>query len=352
MDQHGTKVAPDNYPVFVSLGMTILDELRFSHQNTVFDVPGGSGFFAVFGARLFKPPPNAGEVGCVVAAGCDLPKTLLSLLESWQLNLLLLNDDDKPCTRGLLEYLDDGFSGTRFSYTTPPLRPLTLQLGASSLLYARSFHFLAVPDDLEDQVSTLLRLREEQGITERPMIVWEPAPMGCDSINLTRHLETCARVDVFSPNHIELHRLFEGKGQTDIEFSPSTIEAQARHFLNTGIGPNQNGLAVIRSGYHGALIVSHSNHAEWLPAYYGQGSDKVVDATGAGNAFLGAFAVALQETKDPREAALRGAVAASYAIEQFGPPMLSASASPSGELWNGSDVLSRLQDLRTRGSEL
>ncbi|KAI1304827.1 Ribokinase-like protein [Xylaria venustula] len=344
MAQHGAKSSP----VFVSLGMTILDELRFSHQKTVFDVPGGSGFFAVFGARLFKPHPHASDVGCVVAAGCDLPKTLLSLLESWQLNLLLLSDADTPCTRGLLEYLDDGFGGTRFSYTTPPLRPLTDQLGASSLLHAKSFHFLALPDDLENQATTLLRLREEQGITERPMIVWEPAPMGCDSVNLSRHLELCALVDVFSPNHIELHRLFEGKGETDIDFSPSSIEAQARHFVTAGIGPNGNGVAVIRSGYHGVLIASKDKPAEWLPAYYGQGSDKVVDATGAGNAFLGAFAVAFQETNDPREAAFRGSVAASYAIEQFGPPTLTASTSESGELWNGSDVLSRLEDLKTR----
>ncbi|KAI0802150.1 Ribokinase-like protein [Xylaria sp. FL0064] len=322
---------PGRHPVFVSLGMTILDELRFSHQKTVFDVPGGAGFFAVFGARLFKPPPEAGE--------------------SWQLNWLLLNDDSKPCTRGLLEYLDNGFGGTRFSYTTPPLRPSTLQLAASSLLAARSFHFLALPDDLENQVSTLLRLRQEQGITERPMIVWEPAPMGCDSVNLTRHFEVCRLVDVFSPNHIELHRLFQGKGETDVEFSPSTIEAQAKDFLNDGIGPNKNGVAVIRSGYHGALVLSNNTPAEWLPAYYRQGSEKVVDATGAGNSFLGAFAVAFQETNDPREAALRGAVAASYAIEQFGPPTLTASTSPSGEFWNGSDARFRLEELRSRSLE-
>ncbi|KAI3335987.1 Ribokinase-like protein [Ustulina deusta] len=351
MDRHGTKASAGNRPVFVSMGMTILDELRFSHQNTVFDVPGGSGLFAVLGARLFKPNPRAADVGCVVAAGCDLPKTLLSLLESWQLTLLVLTDPDKPCTRGLLEYLDDGFGGTKFTYVTPPLRPLTIQLGASNLLYAKSFHFLALPEDLANQVSTLLRLREEQGITERPTIIWEPAPMGCDSVNLEHHLKTCALVDVFSPNHIELHRLFEGKSKTEIELSPSRVESQAIHFLKAGIGPNGNGLAVIRSGYHGVLIVSNSQQLEWLPAYYGKDSGKVVDATGAGNSFLGAFAVALEETNDPREAGLRGSVAASYAIEQFGPPTRTASTSQSGELWNGSDVLSRLQDLKTGSSK-
>lgn len=52
MDRHGTKASAGNRPVFVSMGMTILDELRFSHQNTVFDVPGGSG---LFGTSAFSP---------------------------------------------------------------------------------------------------------------------------------------------------------------------------------------------------------------------------------------------------------------------------------------------------------
>ncbi|KAI0530225.1 Ribokinase-like protein [Xylaria digitata] len=350
MDQRTINVPSENRPVFVSLGMTILDEIRFSHQKTVYDMPGGSGLFAVLGARLFKPNSQATDVGCIVAAGCDLPKPLLSLLESWQLTLLVLHDADKPCTQGLLEYLDDGFGGTTFSYTTPPLRPSTIQLGDSSLLYAKSFHFLALPEDLETQVSTLLRLRKEHGIMERPLIVWEPAPMGCDSANLTRHLEACALVDVFSPNHIELDHLVKGKRGVEVEFSPSTIEAQARPFIDAGIGPSQEGLAVIRSGYNGALTLSNNSKAEWLPAYYGKGSDKVVDATGAGNAFLGAFSVALLETSDPKEACLRGAVAASYAIEQFGPPKLTASTLTEREFWNGSDVLVRLQDLKERAS--
>ncbi|KAI0521269.1 Ribokinase-like protein [Xylaria bambusicola] len=350
MDQNGANAAPERYPVFVSMGMTILDELRFSHQRTAYDVPGGSGLFAVLGARLFKPSPHAADVGCVLAAGCDLPGPLLSLLKSWQLTLLVLTDPEKPCTRGLLEYLDDGFGGTRFSYTTSPLRPETIQLDASILLYSKSFHFLALPHDLENQVKTLLRLRAEHGITERPMIVWEPAPMGCDSINLESHIKASALVDVLSPNHIELHRLFNGKSEKDIEFSQSSVEMQASRFVEAGIGPDRQGVLVVRAGYHGAMVLSSGKQPEWLPAYYGKDVEEVVDATGAGNAFLGAFAVAFQETKDAREACLRGAVAASYAIEQHGPPTLTAPTSESGELWNESDVLSRLDELKARSS--
>lgn len=245
----------------------------------------------------------------------------------------------------------DAGTGNTFTYVTPPLRPSTTHLAASSLLFAASFHFLAVPEDLENQVSTLLRLREEQGITERPLIAWEPAPLGCNSANLASHLKTCALVDVFSPNRLELRYLVEGKTKTEGEFSPSIVEAQARKFVEAGIGPHGNGLAVIRSGEHGVLLLSNNTQAEWLPAYYEKGASQVVDPTGAGNTFVGAFAVALQETSDPREASLRAAVAASYAIEQFGPPKLTQASESTGEFWNNSEVLSRLQNLKARISK-
>ncbi|KAI0182189.1 Ribokinase-like protein, partial [Xylaria flabelliformis] len=172
--------------------------------------------------------------------------------------------------------------------------------------------------------------------------------LGCDSVNLASHLKACRLVDVFSPNRSELRYLIEGKTESEVEFFPSAVEDQARMFIDKGIGPNRDGLAVIRSGEHGVLTMSNDSQPEWFPAYYGKGATEVVDATGAGNTFVGAFAVAFQETKDRKEASIRAALAASFALEQFGPPKLMASFGSSGELWNGTNVLSRLQDFKTR----
>lgn len=173
--------------------------------------------------------------------------------------------------------------------------------------------------------------------------------MGCDSKGLESHRNACALVDVISPNHIELHRLFNGKSERDVEFSKDDIEMQARAFVQAGIGPEEKGVIVVRCGYHGAMVLSRDRHQpEWLPAYYGKDAKQVVDATGAGNSFLGAFAVAFKETGDPKEACLRGSVAASYAIEQFGPPKLTTSTSETQELWNGSHPMARLEELRAR----
>ena len=46
----------------------------------------------------------------------------------------------------------------------------------------------------------------------------------------------------------------------------------------------------------------------------------LVDVTGAGNAYCGGFTVSLARGYDAHESALRAAVSASFALEQFGVP--------------------------------
>ena len=80
----------------------------------------------------------------------------------------------------------------------------------------------------------------------------------------------------------------------------------------------------------------------WLPAYFGEEEvDKVVDPTGGGNGFLGGLAVALARGKGLEEAAAWGSVAASFAIEQVGMPVLGKD-DMGKETWNGVQVEMRL----------
>jgi sugar/nucleoside kinase (ribokinase family) len=93
----------------------------------------------------------------------------------------------------------------------------------------------------------------------------------------------------------------------------------------------------------------------WLPAYYGSGypgggesaSKKVVDPTGGGNTFLGGLAVALARGKSIEEACAWGHVAASFAIEQTGFPVLTVDEEGK-ERWNGVRVEERLAEYQAR----
>ena len=89
---------------------------------------------------------------------------------------------------------------------------------------------------------------------------------------------------------------------------------------------------------------------KWIPAYYGEGyagEPKVVNPTGGGNTFLGALAVALARGKSIEEACVWGHVAASFAIEQVGLPVLTIDEK-GNERWNGIGVGERLKDLFKR----
>jgi hypothetical protein len=47
MAQLHSKETPDRDPLFVSLGMAVIDELRFPTEVVLSDVPGGSGMYGV-----------------------------------------------------------------------------------------------------------------------------------------------------------------------------------------------------------------------------------------------------------------------------------------------------------------
>jgi bifunctional ADP-heptose synthase (sugar kinase/adenylyltransferase) len=82
----------------------------------------------------------------------------------------------------------------------------------------------------------------------------------------------------------------------------------------------------------------------WLPAYFDKENAKmVVDPTGGGNGFLGGLAVALARGKEIQEAAAWGSVAASFAIEQVGMPLLGKDEM-GRERWNGALVEERLDE--------
>lgn len=223
------------------------------------------------------------------------------------------------------------------------------QLKDSPLLASKSFHFLEGPQELKSRVSMLHSLRREAGIAETPLIIWEPGPLFCKAENLNACLEAASMVDVFSPNHLELLSLFEECPTSEID--NTKIEELTRQFLDAGIGPERSGTAIIRAGERGCMIWRSGDSPKWLPPFYQKTSrtkpePEIVDPTGAGNAFLGAYAIGYLRTGDPVQAASYGAVGASFALEQISVPQ--SNLNEAGERWNGTTVLSRLQEYKSR----
>ena len=171
--------------------------------------------------------------------------------------------------------------------------------------------------------------------------MWEPRPSSCTPANLGNFRDVMPLVDVFSPNHVELGSFFEQLS----EVTTTSIEANASRLLKTGFPDRWEGHLVIRAAELGSLVVSQPGKNFWTPAFYNSDS-KIVDPTGAGNAYLGGFAIGLLETSDAVRAAHYGTVAASFALEQVGLPL--RSTRDGEELWNGVNPMKRLQEFEGR----
>ncbi|EEU36857.1 uncharacterized protein NECHADRAFT_81108 [Fusarium vanettenii 77-13-4] len=324
MAESGSVQPQSNSPTFVSLGMVVLDEIRSPSMETLYDVPGGSGLY-----------------------GYDFPESVVETLRAWELALQVKRLPDKPSTRGLLQYKDENFGLKEFQYVAPPLQPWPSDLETSTLLNAQSFHFLAAPENLVKHATSLSSLRKDRELQGQHLIVWEPAPLSCKKEHLESHLQACCFVDIFSPNHLELQALAHGKSENLLSFSKELIQEYAQVFLNAGIGREGRGAIVVRCGEHGCLTMTKDD-ALWLPSFYAAASSKIVDTTGAGNAFLGGLTIGLQTIGDLREATVLGTVAASFALEQIGLPQHVATSDPSSETWNGSTVASRIAEFKVR----
>ncbi|KAL9021296.1 MAG: hypothetical protein Q9185_001501 [Variospora sp. 1 TL-2023] len=246
------------------------------------------------------------------------------------LGLVVLDEIHFPAKATQRDVL--GGSGSydkRFHYVTPVLGVKPEHFRGTPLLDSLAFHLLAEPEEAMDTIRDLLQLRTRSGIHHRPLIIWEPRPSSCIPSNLTSFYRAMAMVDVFSPNHIELGACFGYSFVQGVDLK--LVESLATEILESGFPNGREGSVVIRAAEHGSLP-----------------HPKVVDPTGAGNAFLGGYAIALQETPDFVKAARYGTVAASFALEQIGLPVLSIDPCSGEEVWNGCDAFRRLKDYESR----
>jgi len=210
-----------------------------------------------------------------------------------------------------------------------------------------------------------LEIRSLNGVSvEFPVFVWEPIPGLCLPSELNNFFETIKHVDVVSPNLDELGALFNlsfsAKGSVEMKSLLEVCESILFKHRDSRLW-----CIVVRMGHwgclvadkHGCVIVEpyhpHLNDGAETPV------EKVVDPTGAGNAFLGGFCIGLRIPAmahvSPVDsilncqlliAAICGTVAASFAVEQVGMPVLSNSTiQEDQELWNNDKVWERVENV-------
>ncbi|KAK8040991.1 Ribokinase-like protein [Apiospora phragmitis] len=365
---------------FVSLGMLVLDELHLPSGRVLRDGIGGSGAWSMLGARIATGPRDAKQVGSFIVAGHDFPESAAQAIRELGVTLEMVVDPTRESTRGKLVYHDEAFNNKTFNYLTTPLQPTPAQL-PRNLLAAKAFHMLLPPEAVMIQVPELLRRRKEAGIGALPLLVWEPLPWKCTPENMEAHKAACKLVTVFSPNHLELLGLY-GIAKTNsteesirqspedrVESQQTVIERCAAELLGGVAADGWQGMLVVRAAEMGCFAKSASGLSRSFRPYH-KDQKIVVDATGAGNAFLGALAVSLVAAaqKNPgratqqqavvmmvavpangdaiqiSDAIVRASVVASFVIEQIGLPCRTSVEGANGEeQWNGDTFRARYE---------
>lgn len=300
-------------PIFSSLGIFIIDEIHFADGQSIYNVFGGGGSFAIVGSRMVLGPQESKSACWVVDIGNDCPPEIQSQLESWNTGAIYRNHPDRPCNHGWNKYGANEFR--QFKYTTPKMEVTLDDLDKHHLLDSQSFHFLLSPSDCTSILDSLDRLGYN------PLIVWEPEPDDCTDEMLTRCLPVLSRIDVLSPNAAECASFL---GLPEPLDKPGCEQVAIRFVPYMTKTPDS--AVVMRCGALGCLLMTRTQ-TKWFPPYH---TTNIVDPTGCGNTFVGALATGLVKSGDLQVGCICGTLAAGAAIELHGVPLLSE-----GECWNG-----------------
>ena len=305
-------------PDFICLGGLRIDYLITAEGRATSDIFGGNATFAAVGARLWSQP---GQVGILAKNGPDFPPEWLAQLESHGIDTGCVipiaepvdqrtffshfadgsRDEGNPEShyRALGLPLPDGLRG----YNQPSAdaqeasyRPLRIDGAevAGDCWPRRAFH--CSPIDWETTRSCVAAARR----AGTPQISLDPG-LWIGQRPLAEVKALLAQCDAFLPSEAEARLLFGPE--------------MGRQKMARRLAADGPPIVVLKLGAEGSLVYQRElerfTHIPVAPA-------AVVDVTGAGDAFCGAFAVGLSETGDPVTAARWGAVSASFVIEGFG----------------------------------
>jgi sugar/nucleoside kinase (ribokinase family) len=281
-------------PDLVVLGNLLVDDLVFPDGRTRMAQPGGAALYVSLGASLFGLPS-----GLSSWRGTDYPRGALDALEARGVDLAGLREMSRPGLRTWLLY-----EGRRRQVihrldgpTHAEVSPEPEQIPAT-WLEAPAFHLAPMPFDVQRRLLAALGRRAGARLSLDPYAIVRE-----DNLESWRHL--LAGVDV----------LF--LSEDDLELSGTADDPRsALRRLAGGPPPGSRlRLALLKRGERGGLLYEarEDRFTAWEPK-----TERVVDPTGAGDAFAGGFLAAWLRGEPIGRALRCGVVAAGFAIEDWG----------------------------------
>jgi cytidine kinase len=282
-------------PDYVAYSGLIVDDIVLTDGRTFFNTLGGSGTHALVGMRVWSD-----RLGYFAAVGSDFSRDHRQQLERLGVDL-----------RGLIER--DGYPTARaWQLFEPDERRVEVFRTDIEDFYRHEARFEEMPPDYLEargyhlHFGTLTQTAELveklRAVNPTARLVWEPTALQFTGTG-DQFNAVLSRVDLVSPDVDEARQM---TGQ-------STVQGMAGTLLGWGVP-----IVALRMGARGSLVATAGGEVYTIPAV----PTTVVDTTGAGDAYCGGFLIALGSGMDAAEAGARAAVSASFAIEQFGVPII------------------------------
>jgi sugar/nucleoside kinase (ribokinase family) len=309
-------------PRFLIAGLLQREFILLPSGQALLDVPGGNMLYAGVGLALWEPAPPPGLVARV---GEDYPQEWLEEftrrgLDMRGVRVLPQSVDVRffaAYTNRTTRFIDDPvahfarqglpFPRALLGYRAPAssidsrtrLSPVSLRQMdlIPEFVDASAAHLCPIDYLTHSLLPAVLRQAEVTTVTLDP----SPGYMNSTYWNDVPALIT--GLTAFLPAEEDLCALFQGRSQDLWEMA----EALAVYGCE---------IIVIKRGERGQLLYDAASHTRWeIPAY----PARLVDPTGAGDAFCGGFLAGYRSSYDPIQAALYGNISASLVVEGIGP---------------------------------
>ncbi len=281
---------------FVCIGTVMLDDISYPGRPPAQAILGGSAVHAAAGMRVWTD-----RIGIAARGSPRFPAKRMAQLRAYGFDLRGITSDLERPARAWQRFDAQERRHERFQFPPDGLASLVIHPAdvPAHHLGARAFHLLVGSVDEHLALVDALRGRTDA------MIMVEPYYDPIDAVPRGRLRTLLSRIDAFAPD------LNEARAITATDHLPTIL-------ADLGKG---GAIVVLRMGKRGAIVHDpRSKRTVQVPAI----GRRVVDVTGAGNAFSGGWLVGYAESRDILQAACQGAVSASFAIEQLGPAPLAS----------------------------
>jgi cytidine kinase len=275
-------------PDLVCVGNLVVDDIVYADGRSRIAQPGGSVLYESLGAKLW-----GANVGVVTIAGADYPPRALKALEARHVDLAGVRQIETPGLCNWLLYEKRGRQIIRH-LDSPPHEDVSPAPAMIPRHFAAARGWLIGPMPIERQLEWVRHLEKdgERFVAVDPHVRVDASTQGA-------WREVLARADAFFPSHeeIDLAPLDQDP------LSALSMFAERLRFV-----------ALKRANRGGTLVdLERREVFEW-----GAATETLVDSTGAGDAFAGAFVAGWLATGDVNAALNQARVAAGVAIENWG----------------------------------